>query len=157
MGPFGGKAVHPIRSVFPQESEAEAPLHKNDGVDDDLYDPFELGLYEHPWRPHRARRMGTQHRPGPAVHPTPLWAEPAGGGRAFEFEESRGGAQVKTRRWLSTVPNFVLVPQVKLRKRLDLARDAERAIDAAPGRIVAVGLIRLNTKHPKRRSALRPS
>ena len=35
------------------------------------------------------------------------------------------------------VPIFLLVPQVKLRKRLDLARDAERAIDAVPGRIVA--------------------
>ncbi|MBW6496513.1 MAG: hypothetical protein K0B16_18555, partial [Burkholderiaceae bacterium] len=30
-----------------------------------------------------------------------------------------------------------LVPQVKLRKRLDLARDAERAVDGLPGRIVA--------------------
>jgi len=35
------------------------------------------------------------------------------------------------------VPIFLLVPQVKLRKRLDLARDAERAIDGVPGRIVA--------------------
>lgn len=38
---------------------------------------------------------------------------------------------------LTTVPIFVLVPQVKLRKRLDLARDAEQAIDGVPGRIVA--------------------
>ncbi len=30
-----------------------------------------------------------------------------------------------------------LVSQVKLRKRLDLARDAERAHDAVPGLIVA--------------------
>jgi len=29
------------------------------------------------------------------------------------------------------------VPQVKLRKRLDLARDAARAVDGVPGRIVA--------------------
>jgi hypothetical protein len=32
---------------------------------------------------------------------------------------------------------FLLVPQVKLPKRLDLARDAERAHDAVPGLIVA--------------------
>jgi len=32
---------------------------------------------------------------------------------------------------------FLLVPQVKLRKRLDLARDAERAHEAVPGLIVA--------------------
>ena len=31
---------------------------------------------------------------------------------------------------------FLLVPQVKLRKRLDLARDAERAVDGVPGLIV---------------------
>ena len=43
----------------------------------------------------------------------------------------------KSGRGLTTVPIFLLVPQVKLRKRLDLARDAERAIDGVPGRIVA--------------------
>jgi hypothetical protein len=30
------------------------------------------------------------------------------------------------------VPIFLLVPQVKLPKRLDLARDAERALEAVP-------------------------
>ena len=43
----------------------------------------------------------------------------------------------KTGRGLTTVPIFLLVPQVKLRKRLDLVRDAERAVDGVPGRIVA--------------------
>ncbi len=43
----------------------------------------------------------------------------------------------KTGRGLATVPIFFLVPQVKLRKRLDLARDAERAVDGVPGLIVA--------------------
>jgi hypothetical protein len=43
----------------------------------------------------------------------------------------------KTGRGLATVPIFLLVPQVKLRKRLDLARDAERAVDGVPGLIVA--------------------
>jgi len=43
----------------------------------------------------------------------------------------------KTGRGLTTVPIFLLVPQVKLRKRLNLARDAGRAMDAVPGRIVA--------------------
>ncbi|MGX0905387.1 hypothetical protein ACSSV8_003987 [Roseovarius sp. MBR-79] len=43
----------------------------------------------------------------------------------------------KTGRGKVTVPIFLLVPQVKLRKRLDLARDAERAVDGVPGRIVA--------------------
>jgi hypothetical protein len=46
-------------------------------------------------------------------------------------------SRAKTRRGLTTVPIFLLVPQVKLRKRLDLARDAERAIDGVPGRIIA--------------------
>ena len=37
---------------------------------------------------------------------------------------------------LMTAPIFVLVPQVKLRKRLDLARDAEKVAWAVPGSIV---------------------
>ncbi|MCW3784238.1 DUF6441 family protein [Defluviimonas salinarum] len=61
---------------------------------------------------------------------------------------SKGRAVVlraKTGRGLTTVPIFLLVPQVKLRKRLDLARDAERAVDALPGRIVAEWVERLLT------------
>ena len=43
----------------------------------------------------------------------------------------------RTGRGVTTVPIFLLVPQVKLPKRLDLARDADRAHDALPGMIVA--------------------
>lgn len=43
----------------------------------------------------------------------------------------------KTARGVVTAPIFLLAPQVKLPKRLDLARDAERAHDAVPGLIVA--------------------
>ena len=43
----------------------------------------------------------------------------------------------ETGRGLTTVPIFLLVPQIKLRKRLDLARDVERAAAGVPGRIVA--------------------
>jgi len=43
----------------------------------------------------------------------------------------------KTGRGATTVPIFLLVPQVKLPKRLDLARDAERAHEAVQGLIVA--------------------
>lgn len=43
----------------------------------------------------------------------------------------------KTGRGRSTVPIFLLVPQVKLAKRLNLARDADRAQAAVPGLIVA--------------------
>ncbi|WP_287882874.1 MULTISPECIES: DUF6441 family protein [Paracoccus] len=53
---------------------------------------------------------------------------------------SRGRAvasRSKTGRGLTSVPIFLMVRQVRLRKRLDLARDAERAIDAVPGKIVA--------------------
>ena len=41
----------------------------------------------------------------------------------------------KTGRVVVTAPIFLLVPQVKLPKRLDLARDAELAHDALPGLI----------------------
>ncbi|MFN8683274.1 DUF6441 family protein [Paracoccus sp. P2] len=43
----------------------------------------------------------------------------------------------KTGRGKVTSPIFLLVPQVKLPKRLDLARDADRALDSVPGLIVA--------------------
>jgi len=43
----------------------------------------------------------------------------------------------KTGRGVVTAPIFLLVRQVKLRKRLDLARDAERAVDGVPRLIVA--------------------
>ena len=43
----------------------------------------------------------------------------------------------KTGRGLVTAPIFLLVPQVKLPKRLDLVRDAEAAHEAVPGLIVA--------------------
>jgi hypothetical protein len=43
----------------------------------------------------------------------------------------------KTGRGVVTATIFLLVPQVKLPKRLDLARDAERAVDSVPGLIVA--------------------
>jgi hypothetical protein len=53
---------------------------------------------------------------------------------------SRGigvASRSKTGRGRATVPIFLLVPQVKLPKRLDLDRDAERAHDSVPGLIVA--------------------
>ncbi|MCE8512295.1 hypothetical protein KBY22_06295 [Ruegeria pomeroyi] len=53
---------------------------------------------------------------------------------------SRGlgvASRSKTGRGRATVPIFLLVPQVRLPKRLDLARDAEKALDSVPGLIVA--------------------
>jgi hypothetical protein len=42
----------------------------------------------------------------------------------------------KTGRGVTTAPIFLLVPQVKLRKRLNLAGDARRAHEALPGAII---------------------
>lgn len=53
---------------------------------------------------------------------------------------SRGlgvASRSKTGRGRTTVPIFLLVPQVKLPKRLDLDRDAERALDSVPRLIAA--------------------
>jgi len=46
-------------------------------------------------------------------------------------------SRTKTGRGQVSAPIFLLVPQVKLRKRLDLARDAEKVAAAVPGLIVA--------------------
>ena len=43
----------------------------------------------------------------------------------------------KTGRNQVTAPIFILVPQVRLRKRLDLERDTDRAISSVPSAIVA--------------------
>ena len=43
----------------------------------------------------------------------------------------------KTGRGLASIPIFLLVPQVRLRKRLDLDRPAKAAIAAVPGAIVS--------------------
>lgn len=51
-------------------------------------------------------------------------------GHAVAFKSKSG-------RGVATIPIFQLVPQVKLRRRLDLARDDERAVDAVSGMIVA--------------------
>lgn len=45
-------------------------------------------------------------------------------------------SRAKTGRGQVSAPIFLLVPQVKLRKRLDLARDAERVASRVPGLIV---------------------
>ena len=53
---------------------------------------------------------------------------------------SRGlgvASRSKTGRGRTTVPIFLLVPQVKLPKRLDLAPDADRTLESVPGLIVA--------------------
>ena len=46
-------------------------------------------------------------------------------------------SRLNTGRGQVSAPIFLLVPQVKLRKQLDLARDAERVARSVPGLIVA--------------------
>lgn len=81
------------------------------------------------WERRRGIRLRFVYRPrGPSL----LVAE----GRL----NSRGlavGSRSKTGRGATTVPIFLLVPQVKLRKRLDLGRDAKAAQERIPGAIVA--------------------
>ena len=81
------------------------------------------------WERRRGIRLRFVYRPrGPSL----LVAE----GRL----NSRGlavGSRSKTGRGATTVPIFLLVQQVKLRKRLDLARDAKAAQERIPGAIVA--------------------
>ena len=55
----------------------------------------------------------------------------------------------KTGRGKITAPIFLLVPQVKLPKRLDLARDAQRAHESLPGLIVANWVRRQNSRTRK--------
>ena len=81
--------------------------------------------------------MGAAARSAPAVRLSPDRAKPVGGGGAAEFERSRCSLQIKDRAWADHRADLPAAPQVKLPKRLDLARDAERALDSVPGLIVA--------------------
>ena len=82
------------------------------------------------WERRRGMRLRFVYRPrGPSL----LVADRARINTRGQAVASRS----KTGRNQVTAPIFLLVPQVKLPKRLDLARDARAAQDALPGAIVA--------------------
>ncbi len=81
------------------------------------------------WEQRTGQRLRFVHRrgrPSLLVAETPLNTT----GRAVALRS-------KTGRGVVTAPIFLLVPQVKLSKRLDLARGVARAHDSVPGLIVA--------------------
>jgi len=81
------------------------------------------------WERRRGLRLRFVYRPrGPSL----LVAEGRLNARGLGV-----ASRAKTGRGLTTVPIFLLVPQVKLRKSLDLARDAKAAQAQIPGAIVA--------------------
>ena len=81
------------------------------------------------WERRRGLRLRFVHRRrGPSL----LVAEGRLNGRGQGV-----ASRSKTGRGRASVPIFLLVPQVRLPKRLDLDRDARRALDGLPGLIVA--------------------
>jgi hypothetical protein len=76
----------------------------------------------------RGLRLRFVYRPGKA---SLLVAEGRLGSRG-----TVAASRSKTGRGVATVPVFALVPQVKLRKRLDLIAEAERIAGSVPRRIV---------------------
>ena len=81
------------------------------------------------WERRRGMRLRFVYRPrGPSL----LVADRARINTRGQAVASRS----KTGRNQVTAPIFLLVPQIRLPKRLDLARDAERAHDSVPGMIV---------------------
>jgi hypothetical protein len=81
------------------------------------------------WERRRGLRLRfVYRRRGPSLLVADGWLIGRGLGVASRSKTGRGKA---------TVPIFLLVPQVKLIKRLDLARHAERAQAVVPGMIVA--------------------
>ena len=88
------------------------------------------GLWE---RMHGARLKFVYRRRGPSL----LVADNlrARAGKRGGFAKASASA-LKSGRGLATVPMFLLVPQVTLRKRLDVAGAAEKWISALPGLVV---------------------
>jgi hypothetical protein len=74
------------------------------------------------------RRGGHLPLPGPSL--------PVAEGR-LNTKGRAVASRSKTGRAVNTAPTLLPVPQVKLPKRLDLARDAALAADNVPGLIVA--------------------
>ncbi|MEZ0468499.1 DUF6441 family protein [Phaeobacter sp. SYSU ZJ3003] len=82
------------------------------------------------WERRRGLRLRFVYRPrGPSL----LVADRARINKRGQAVASRS----KTGRNQVTAPIFLMVPQVKLQKRLDLDLDAERVLDSVPGLIVA--------------------
>ncbi|MFA8444022.1 DUF6441 family protein [Yoonia sp.] len=83
------------------------------------------------------QRMGTLARASPVVCLSTQWAKPA----FCRGHLSNRGLGVASRPEpgceLTTVPVFALIPQVRLRKRLDLDREAKAVQAHIPGTIVA--------------------
>jgi hypothetical protein len=95
-------------------------------------DPHSCGRKKHQGWPHdpgeRELRTGLRlrliyRRPGSSLLVAEGRLNPKG--RAV-------ASKSKTRRRLAPVPIFLLVPQVKLRRRLDMGRDAKRAVRGVP-------------------------
>ena len=68
-----------------------------------------------------------------AHYPSDAWSDPWWRVSLSQDRTKTGAGPAG--RGVVTAPIFPLVPQVKLPKRLDLARDAERASDSVPGLI----------------------
>ena len=81
------------------------------------------------WERRRGMRLRFIYRKG---GPSLLVAERA----RLNTRSTAVASRSKTGRGQVTVPIFLLVPQVKLRKQLDLARDAEKVAGSVPGLIV---------------------
>ena len=81
------------------------------------------------WEQRRGMRLRFIYRRG---GPSLLVAEKA----RINTRGTAVASRSKTGRGQVSAPIFILVPQVKLRKRLDLARDAERVAGSVPGLIV---------------------
>jgi len=81
------------------------------------------------WEQRRGMRLRFIYRRGA---PSLLVAEKA----RINARGTAVASRAKTGRNQVSAPIFILVPQVKLRKRLDLARDAERMAARVPGFIV---------------------
>ncbi|MBF0354964.1 MAG: hypothetical protein HQL43_07000 [Alphaproteobacteria bacterium] len=88
------------------------------------------GLWE---RMHGARLKFVYRRRGPSL----LVAENqrARTGKRGGFAKASAGS-LRTGRGLATVPMFILVPQVSIRKRLDVVGAAEKWLAALPGLVV---------------------
>jgi hypothetical protein len=86
------------------------------------------------------------HNTGPLIHPKdcfclaippPAAGKSLRGGRITLGEWEQRCGLCPRFVYCRTAPIFLLVPQVKLPKRLDLAQDAGRTLNSVPGLIVA--------------------
>jgi len=84
-------------------------------------------------RPDHPRRVGAPHWPAPALRLSASWAQPARGWGSAEQSGARRGVTFQDRPQANDGAGLPAGPAGQAAEAVNLARDADRALDSVPG------------------------